>query len=206
VLLAIFWRLWSNRQRRLPLRLGAAAASVISLLVIFGWFRSGPLKPGWAARAGTPRSLLASGRTALTAATVPRSRPVSEQLPPLPFNASLSGNLRESSQDSNGLVTVRITLRWHGSGRGWLQIALQGQPLDGGGVAMSQSAVTFGPLAQPGEYSGAISALDGSRMLISLSNGSGSSVELLVDLQIGPNGTVSGLLRARTPGEGGLGG
>ncbi|MGZ4383412.1 MAG: hypothetical protein ACXVY3_02325, partial [Gaiellaceae bacterium] len=167
---------------------------------------SGPLRSGWAARAGTPRSLLAGTRASLTAATVSEARAaLPAALPSLPFSARLAGNLTEG-QDANGLVTVRVKLRWRGSGGGWLQLALRGEPLEGGGVAMSQSAVTFGPLSQPGEYSGTISALEGTRMQLSLSNGDASSLRLQVELQISQDGTVSGVMHARrSGGSGGLG-
>ncbi|MGZ4400006.1 MAG: ferric reductase-like transmembrane domain-containing protein [Gaiellaceae bacterium] len=206
VVLAILWRLVSNWQERTAIRLGAGVAALVSLIVIFTWFRSGPLRSGWAARAGTPRSLLAGTRASLTAATVSEPRAaLPAALPSLPFSARLAGNLTEG-QDANGLVTVRVKLRWRGGGGGWLQLALRGEPLEGGGVAMSQSAVTFGPLSQPGEYSGTISALEGTRMQLSLANGDGSSLRLQLELQISQDGTVSGVMHARrSGGSGGLG-
>jgi sulfoxide reductase heme-binding subunit YedZ len=200
VLAAIVWRLVSSWQQQTAVRLVAAAAAVVSLLVISGWYRSGPLQPGWAARAGTPSSLLTARTSAAPAASGPTPKPVAETLPSPPFDARLSGTLSQSGSGVGGLVTVRLRLRWHGSGGGWLQIALRGEPLEGGGVAMSDSAVSFGPLARPGEYRGTITALDGTRMLVSLSDGAGSSLELLVSLRIDSGNAVSGVLRARPAG------
>jgi sulfoxide reductase heme-binding subunit YedZ len=70
VLLALGWRLmtkWSS----LPStrRLGAAAGAVALTVVVTAWTLEGPLRPGWARRAGTPRSLLGTSTATTTPTT-----------------------------------------------------------------------------------------------------------------------------------------
>src|SRR5438128_1799764 len=52
------------------LRLAGGAAAVVVPLAIFLWYQSGPLQHGWAARAGTPASLLRAVSVSGSAETV----------------------------------------------------------------------------------------------------------------------------------------
>lgn len=61
VLLTVMRRLWTGRLTTLPVRIAAGAAVGISLLVTAAWALQGPLQPGWAAKAGTPDTLLSQG-------------------------------------------------------------------------------------------------------------------------------------------------
>jgi sulfoxide reductase heme-binding subunit YedZ len=58
VVLALFRRLAVGRLRTIPLRLTAAGATVAVLVVSCSWAFRGPLRPGWAAAAGTPATIL----------------------------------------------------------------------------------------------------------------------------------------------------
>ncbi|MGH9125456.1 MAG: ferric reductase-like transmembrane domain-containing protein [Acidimicrobiales bacterium] len=67
VLLAVWWRLWKvGREVAVyaPVRTAATVTSVVLPIVVVVWLFAGPLKPGWAARAGTPKSDI--GTTATT--------------------------------------------------------------------------------------------------------------------------------------------
>lgn len=60
VLLAVWWRLWkgwSAVPSLAPVRAVAAGASVVVPIVVVAWLVLGPLRPGWASRAGTPKAL-----------------------------------------------------------------------------------------------------------------------------------------------------
>jgi methionine sulfoxide reductase heme-binding subunit len=58
VLGAVWWRLWkaaaTGSAEQAPVRAAAAVASVAVPLMVVVWLVVGPLRPGWAARAGTP--------------------------------------------------------------------------------------------------------------------------------------------------------
>ncbi len=60
VLMALGERLLSGRPATFPVRLAAGAAAFLLLYAGAGWAFSGPLQPGWAARAGTPAAALSA--------------------------------------------------------------------------------------------------------------------------------------------------
>lgn len=65
VVAAIAWRLSSSVPRLAPgMRALAATGTLLGVLLLGAWAFSGPLRAGWAARAGTPKNLLAPGSTA----------------------------------------------------------------------------------------------------------------------------------------------
>ena len=136
VVAAVLWRVATSRATP-GLRATSTAAALAIPLVIGGWYLGGPAQHGWAARAGTPRSLLAHPATIVR--RVAAAAPV---LPTSPFTGTFSGRVRESPQDARGHVLVSISGRTRGGNAGVLWIRLQGQPLDGGGVAMTASGAS----------------------------------------------------------------
>jgi len=177
---------------------GARASGVVAVLalplVIGAWYLGGPARQGWAARAGTPRSLLPHA-----VATARSRRVVTVAAPTLPtsaFTGTFNGRVRETPQDASGRVLVNISGRTSGGDAGVLWIRLQGQPISGGGVAMTASGASYGPAAFPNAFVGKIVGLQGTRILLSL-NGQTSGLSLLVDLRLDPatgaaTGTVQG--------------
>lgn len=59
VMLALVMRLTSGRWRTAPVRILAAAVTVVAVVASCSWAVRGPFQPGWAAVAGTPTSILA---------------------------------------------------------------------------------------------------------------------------------------------------
>jgi len=176
---AVLWRVAAERATA-GLRTAAMVAAFGAPMVIGGWYLAGPAQRGWAARAGTPPSLLThttSGSTNATSAAVVTSLPTSA------FTSAFSGRLHESSQDANGRVIVNIAGRTNGAAAGVLWIRLQGAPIDGGGVSMTASGASYGPNAFPDAYVGKIVGLQGTQILLSLSSQS-SKLSLLVNLRV----------------------
>ena len=169
------------------------AALALVLLVPLGtlvWYRTGPGSAGWAARAGTPTSLLASRAVKVTAA-----KPAVTTLPSPPFTAQLSGSLSQASSDAQ-LVLLNIRGQTTGGARGVLWVRLQGAPTGDGGVQMTASGASYGPPASPNEYVGNIVQLNGTQMVLQLNDSAGATIDLTVDLQIDSttrrvSGTVS---------------
>lgn len=177
VLVSIAVRL--TRSRVDPsLRLGAAAGALAATLLGAIWFASGPGASGWAAKAGTPASLLKHG-TVLTVATTTAA--AGSQLP-ASFNASLTGTVAEG-QNANGLVDVHLDSTLRGGIRGKLNLVLQGFPVDDGGVSMTASGVDF---AARGTrlYQGQIVALNGNHVTARLADGAGHTLMLALVLQL----------------------
>jgi sulfoxide reductase heme-binding subunit YedZ len=199
VVAAVLWRVASSRTRP-GLRTASTLAALVIPLVIGGWYLGGPGRHGWAARAGTPQSLLT--RTAPRAAAGAR-RAASTSGPALPtsaFTGTFRGRFKESPQDANGRVLVSISGRTSGGNSGVLWIRLQGQPLAGGGVAMTASGASYGPAVFPNAFVGKIVGLDGSRIQLSL-NGQTSGLSLLVDLHLDPRtGTAAGTVQGQPTG------
>jgi len=191
VVLAVLWRVVGAREGSGPARLAGGLAAVAVPVVIAAWAMSGPLASGWARRAGTPARLLAAPAVASTAAA-----PANSSLPTAPFEAPLAGTFSTSTPDSGGLVTVALRVSLDSGSKGLLNMILRGVPLEGGGVQMTGSRVTYGPQANPGAYSGSIVSLNGPRLEASVQDGRGNSLDLRLFLQINPsNRTLSGSVR-----------
>lgn len=191
VVLAVVWRVVGARGGSGAVRLVGGIAALAVPAVIAVWAVGGPLASGWARRAGTPARLLAAPPVASRTAA-----PADASLPTVPFQASLDGTFSTSAPDSAGLVTVALRVSVDNGSKGLLNMVLRGVPLEGGGVQMTGSRVTYGPQANPGDYSGEIVSLEGPRLVASVRDGQGNSLDLRLLLQINPsNRTLSGSVR-----------
>jgi len=178
-----------------PVRLGAAAASLAVPLLILLWFQSGPGRNGWAARAGTPASLIASKRTSTLR---PRAF-TSAVMPPHAFNTRVAGTITQRSTGEES-VRVVLNLKLDGGPGGALRVDLSGVPVDGG-VAMRASGVSFVPAVTGAVYLGSVTALNGSALAAAVKDSSGDALDLGLNLSIDAGrGTVTGTLDAATPG------
>lgn len=196
VLIAAAWRTrdgWPSHTGRRKLAAALLALGTPALLV---WVVAGPLASGWAGRAGTPASLLASAQSA----GVPTSSTADLRLP---LSAQLSGVIQES-RAPGGQVVVDLAMKMSAGSAGNLDVQIVGQPLGGGGVAMTQGSVTFSPSGAPAAYTGRVSALQGSQIEASVAQGSGVPVDLKISVSVDhANQTVSGTVHARSAGGGG---
>jgi hypothetical protein len=183
---AVLWRVSGSRATS-GLRRASTVAALAVPLAIGGWYLGGPARHGWAARAGTPRSLLVRPAVTLPAAAAPA-------LPTNAFTGTFTGRVEESSRDANGRVLVNISGRTSGGSRGVLWIRLQGEPLEDGGVTMTASGASYGPSSTPDAYVGKIVGLQGTRILLSL-NGSTNRLSLLLDLNVDSSGVATGTVQ-----------
>jgi hypothetical protein len=192
VLAALWYRLaqgWSiaNASRR-----GAALLASIALPVaVVAWAATGPLRPGWARRAGTPAALIASSNTPAASAASGSSAGSGRKTPgatfAVPFTSRLIGTQHQSGPDANGLVSVTISGHLQGPQTGALTIVLTGQPANDGGVQLTGSQVTMGP------YQGHVSQLSGASLVADLTSPSGATLTATIDLQLVPGqSTVTG--------------
>jgi hypothetical protein len=227
VLAAVWWRLAAVARpgpggavSRVPA--WAVITSVVLPAMICSWLVLGPLRPGWARRAGTPPRLLAAARGLSPAGsagplngagTAPGS-PLSPGLPAAPvgawpaggFTAQMSGTLSQTAPDAQGNTTVIISSQLRGTVSGALLIVLHGQALAGQGVQMSSSQVTAGPTAHPDQYQGRVSGLAGTRIDMTVSDQAGHSLAATAVVRIDTNGTtVTGDVRAQPAASGSSG-
>ena len=181
------------------IRSAAGLAALIAPVALIVWYEGGPARHGWAARAGTPATILNSHAAA--AVTVRISRPREPRLPAT-FSGRLSGRLSQSGPDANGLVGVRIDAAVHGQIKGEIRLVLRGAPTEGGGVSMTSSGVAFGASGASAVYEGSIVSLDGNKVIARVSAPTVGSVELRLSLNLNPNtGVVSGDVRGVSSGR-----
>ena len=188
------------------MRGGALTLTAILPIGLVLWLPGGPLGRGWAHRAGTPVSLLASGAPSVSSpaatinvkATEPASAESSQSSGlGSPFNASISGSIKQGSGPGPGLVAVKIATSFSGPPTGRLDIEIDGRPVGGGGVSLRSSHVMLHSTSTPAIYRGRIVALNGSRLVASVRSGDGHSLSLQVALAVDTGaGTVSGTLAA----------
>ena len=203
VLIAITWRLVAGWPAHAGVRVTAGAAGVVAVIALAAWTALGPLRPGWAVRAGTPAALLAgskktAGAQPASSSTTPvpsgSAGSLATSLPAPPYRATLQGIVTQESLSSTS-VRLEIKAQTSGAFVALVDIAIVGTPDGSGGVAMQESRASFGPPGAPTQYQGEIVGLDGSRMLLSLANQAGSRLDLRVDVtQSGSQ--VSGELRS----------
>lgn len=210
VLAAVAVRVSAGWPGHLATRLSAASVAALLPLGLLVWLPGGPLAAGWAKRAGTPASLLASVHSASESnaaspgvASFPSSRSTRQGAPAgarsSSFVAAVDGRIRQV-RVANGLMLVDISLTVHGRPLSNFHIRIKGEPIAGGGVQMTSSRVTLGPASNPDQYGGRIKALEGTDVTASVSDSARSTLSLVARLQIalGP-GAVSGTLSA-SPG------
>ena len=151
------------------------------------------MERGWAARAGTPSSILLRGSTPETtiAANHVVSTPKQASLPSRPFSADLEGRISEQQTD-HGLVVVTVDGTTRGGFHGRLHLALRGFPVEGGGVQMTDSVVALLPSGAPAWWSGRVSGLEGTRIESDVTDQSGRTVHVRIDLRLGRSDLVTG--------------
>lgn len=203
VVLAVLWRIATGAATP-RVRLGSAFAAFAVPLAILTWAADGgPLLKGWAAKAGTPTSLLASFRVpapragAIGAGTQTAPGP---QLPSGSFTALFHGHIRQASAGS-GLVVVTIDGVATGSFHGRVHVALRGEPLGGGGVQMIDSSVGLLPQGATVWAPGHVIGLEGTRVFADVERSDGRRVRVELDLRISQSGSVSGSIRSGRGGE-----
>jgi hypothetical protein len=208
VLAAVLVRITRGFTSSPELRLPAFAVSLVTMVAIAAFTMLGPLRPHWARRAGTPRTLLASAvkPTALAAATRSGSaRSASSSSPgslKVPFSARLVGTVTQTPRP--GGAVVDLALRLSGAVHGRLRIRLAGAPLGAGGLSMTGSQVDLLTNQSSSVMQGRIVSLQGQQFLARVADGSGSTLDLRGNLAIdNQSSAVTGTLTATSAGGGG---
>jgi sulfoxide reductase heme-binding subunit YedZ len=181
-------------------QLVAGAATVAVLLLIGVWYKGGPAKRGWAARAGTPASLLKSNGRASTGtrslASASTSRPLRS------FTGRLVGRMSSSGPDFNGSAAIAIATAIRNGESGVVRLTLWGTALEGGGLSMTESQVSFEDVGRGVVYSGRVVGLEGNLVEADVTSPSGSTLLLRMKLRIDPRGrSVTGTISASAADE-----
>ncbi|HTG48197.1 MAG TPA: hypothetical protein VK646_11135, partial [Actinomycetota bacterium] len=196
VLGAAAFRLLQARPR---LQLAAGGAAVAVAVTIVAWYRTGPAQHGWAARAGTPASILVRGSGSSSTRLASSSARISGT-----FDGTVVGRMSTSGPDSFGDAAVAIALAEHSAHPGVVNLTLWGSALDGGGLAMRTSQAAFRPVSGNASYTGTVVGLDGTRVIVALSSSSGDRLRMELQLHLDPQTrSVSGTVHV-APGAGGV--
>jgi hypothetical protein len=180
--------------------LGAVVAAAAALAI---WLPAGPLAPGWAARSGTPRSVLAAAHTS----GPPRARnaPARGRAPATidsAVSSPISGRIGEVV-NPNGSATVQMSLDLQRGPLTKMDVQLFGQAVQGGGVSLSRGQVALGAPGRAAAYRGAVASLTGGRLSAQLSDSGARQLALVLDLRIDrASGQVTGTADL-TPAAGG---
>lgn len=194
----------SPQQRRHPIWMGISGAALFAGVVLAV---IGPTRAGWNAfannGAGSGQRLgLPSTAGAPTVAPSPTVAISRDALTP-PFQAQAAGTLREQGPNAQGDVTVTVATTLHGGANGVMEIQLIGTPQNGGGTLLVSSAqVVVGQGWNAPVYRGRLTNLTSSGSswrlegVLNPVSGSGSPMDLLINLNLGDNNSVSGAVQA----------
>ena len=194
---AVLWRLTVGRAPSASWRFAGVVATAAVVFGIAVFAEAGPLRSGWAHRAGTSSALLAqlAGSAApkysrgAPSSTPTTSAPASG-LPSVPFTTNATGTVTTTGPNGDGDSTVLLSVRLADTTTP-LSVRITGPAVDGG-VSMHTSAVAFGPLG------GRVTALNGSVVAATVSGASGS-VNLTLNLSVD---SASGTLAGQVSGTG----
>ena len=195
VVIAVWWRVLSERDRGHE-GTPALALTIITPLALTVFAVAGPLRDGWARRAGTPKALLPHAAKQLRASTPAAASRVTVPTIKAPFQAQLAGSVRQI-QTPTGVAVVDLVMRMQGDTHGLMGVRIIGDPLEGGGIQMRKSLVTLGPDSHPRTYRGQIEQLDGNRLLARVRDAHGRAIALVIDVNVdAERGSVTGRVRS----------
>jgi Ferric reductase like transmembrane component len=171
---ALLWRLQlmgPGTARRLAMSATIAVPLATIVFVVVG-----PLRAGWAARAGTPATLLGGGSGAIgpgraaTTATPPGWTP-------------LTGRASVTKTGGAGQEVITVHARTSGQDARDVTVVLRGIK-DDGGIEMSSGSVRISPVSSGPAWSGPVTALRGTRLAAALHDSRGGSELALLTLTI----------------------
>jgi sulfoxide reductase heme-binding subunit YedZ len=171
----------------------ALVVSLLTPLAIAVFTVVGPLRKGWARRAGTPGHLLAHPTTG-TRLVARRVSTASTGAVPSSFSAQLRGTIHKSLVSGGEIVDMDLQLQGGPGGR--LRVRLGGAPDAGGGLSMTGSQVDLLAGAARSVMAGRVDALQGDTFVARVLSSAGS-LTLHTRLNIDPQSdSVTGELRA----------
>jgi hypothetical protein len=210
--LAAGWPVYAGR------RLAIGTAAAVGVVAVGVWAAAGPLQPGWAARAGTPASLLGhrgtpaaastSGATGTQSTTTTSgastgATSTSGALPAPPYQAQFTGTLSQKPT-GGGLVEVDLAGRSTTSPAIVFTVALVGTPDGAGGVLMQNGRGTLGTAGAPATLSGQVVGLQGTRIALAMHDAAGTAQTLQLRVEIN-GGSIAGTLVVTSGSVGGEG-
>lgn len=189
VVVAVMFRVARSQRLGSPQRAAIMIGAAFAPVAVLAFAASGPLQSGWAKRAGTPTSLLASGSAGGSGGVATGGSSAGLAA----FTAPFQGQLSEVGGATGEQITIRG--RVTGGGGGALTVSLSGQPLSSGGVNVAGGSASYTPLGSSGPYSGNLTNIAGGALEFRLAASSGGPVTVYLVLRsAGQGGQTSGYL------------
>ena len=191
LLLLLGWRVLRGPALSLRTRSLAIASAVLSPLILMAWALSGPLEPGWAHQAGTPKVIVnrvrvtATTNTGVNATGGTGNGGATGSETSGAFSATFSGSITQSGG------TVQITASLGGGTDGTLSLLLRGQQLASGGVELRDGQISMA-LTSGARLAGPVTSLAGNRIGATVTDTAGNGHPVSLDLTIPGDGTVQG--------------
>jgi ferric reductase like protein len=202
VLVAVWTRIAhaSGDGGRAGFRGPATALAVITPIGLAVFTLMGPLQHGWARRAGTPSSLLAS-RPGPTPAPAPTPARTGSSALGGSWTSNLTGTVSERRAQGGAVVDLALTVTGRVKGR--LRVRIAGVPVGaGGGLSMTGSQVDLAVAGASSVLQGQIESLEGERFTARVSGG-GTALDLRANLSIDTqSNSVTGTLAGAPAGSG----
>jgi DMSO/TMAO reductase YedYZ heme-binding membrane subunit len=193
VALAVLARVTGGGGPAMP-RVAGAVSALLVPIGIYGWYANGPGQTGWAARAGTPATILSKAPPPARVLTAVTALPTS-------FVAPVTGRIQSSA--SRRQQTITFVLGLHGGPGGAARIVLRGTPLRGG-VSLTASGVSFVPATTRALYTGTVVRLVGAQVVADVADSTGQRLLLTFELSLDQaNRRVSGTMAVDKVGEDG---
>jgi sulfoxide reductase heme-binding subunit YedZ len=184
---ALLWRVQllppgAARKAAIAATIAVPAATIVFVL-------AGPLRSGWAARAGTPAALLGGGAPASTGQTATTATP--------PGWTPFTGPVSVTRTGGRGQETITVRGRTAGQAPRDVTVILRGTKDDDGGIEMSSGSVRIIRVTGGPAWAGPVTSLSGARLAAALHSPGGGSAQAQLILTItGRNATGQLLLSA----------
>jgi sulfoxide reductase heme-binding subunit YedZ len=191
---AVLFRLGWTRTVSFGTRTLAGAGTVAVALAALGWMVVEPMRAGWARKAGTPSTLLASAQRVATRSALPSSLPV-------PFSSPAQGTITEAAGATAGRAVVTVDVVLAGARDAVLHLVIKGAPLEGGGVQMDSGTVALGFAGAAPIYQGQVTNLSGTDVTARARAADGSRLSLSMHFDVGESNAISGTVTAQRGGH-----
>ena len=189
VLGAVLFRVGWTRTLSIGSRAIATVGSAALALGIVAWMLVEPMRPGWARKAGTPSTLLASARSTGAVKV------------PVPFSSRVRGSITQTAEGARSRVTIDGVLA--GANNARLRVVIEGTPLTGGGVRMDRGTVRLGVAGALDLYQGDVTSLSGESVAATAHSRTGKRISLAMDFTVDNANVVGGTVSAVLGGSNG---